>query len=183
MRKFIVYLLVKHPQDKPVSWAVRKVLNGRPLGTEWGEEGVGIKMEAGSEGTVSALDLKPGDSGTACPGSGRVTHSWDSRTERCRSLAASSGSFLALRPPPLLSSSSLCPVPGAHGQEGRDCWPAEGGKKLLREGAGWERVVNSSGAKVRGSSGVVTKCLRCYDRILFLAAPLRVFPASLLGAL
>ena len=64
MRKFIVYLLVKHPQDKPVSWAVRKVLNGRPLGTEWGEEGVGIKMEAGSEGTVSALYLKPGDSGT-----------------------------------------------------------------------------------------------------------------------
>lgn len=97
MRKFIVYLLIKHPQDKPVSWAVRKVLNGRPLGTEWGEEGVRIKIEAGSEGTVSALNVKPGASGTACPGSGLVTHSWDSRTELCSSLPASSGSFPALR--------------------------------------------------------------------------------------
>lgn len=94
MRKFIVHLLIKHPQDKPVSWAV---LNGRHLGTVWGEEGVGIKIEAGSEGPVSALSLKPGDSGTACPGSGLVTHSWELRTELCSSLPASSGSFLALR--------------------------------------------------------------------------------------
>ena len=83
VRKFIVHLLIKHPQVKPVSQAVRKVLNGRDLGTVWGEEGVGIKIEAGSEGTVSALSLKPGDSGTACPGSGLLTHSWELRTEPC----------------------------------------------------------------------------------------------------
>lgn len=66
-----------HTTHKPVSQAVRKVLNGRHLGRGWGEEGVGIKIEAGSEGTVSALSLEPGDAGTPRPGSGLVTHSWE----------------------------------------------------------------------------------------------------------
>lgn len=43
----------------------------------WGEESVVIKIEAGSEGAVSAPSLEPGDSGTPCPGSGLVTHSWE----------------------------------------------------------------------------------------------------------
>ena len=138
MRKFIVHLLIKHPQVKPVSWAVRKVLNGRHLRAEWGEEVVGIKIEADSEGTVSALSLKPGDSGTACPGSGLVTHSWELRTEPCSSLPASSGSFLVLRgPPPLFSNSSLCPSPGSPtGRKGRNVGQLRVGRSCFVRGRG-----------------------------------------------
>ena len=138
MRKFIVHLLIKHPQVKPVSWAVRKVLNGRHLRAEWGEEVVGIKIEADSEGTVSALSLKPGDSGTACPGSGLVTHSWELKTEPCSSLPASSGSFLALRgPPPLFSNSSLCPSPGSPtGRKGRNVGQLRVGRSCFVRGRG-----------------------------------------------
>lgn len=43
----------------------------------WGEESAVLKIEAGSEGAESAPSLEPGDTGTPCPGSGVVTHSWE----------------------------------------------------------------------------------------------------------
>ena len=66
-------------------------MNGRHLGRGWGEEAaVGIKIEAGSEGTLSALSLEPGDAGTPRPGSGLVTHSWELRMEPCQLLREAS---------------------------------------------------------------------------------------------
>lgn len=132
MRRFIIHLLIKHQQSKsPVSWAVRKVLNYRHLGWGWGEKSGIIKIEAGSESTVSAPSLEPGGSGTPCPGSGVVTHSWERRMKLCGSLPASLGSLLTLLgPPPFPSVCSACPVPGAL-QAGMQscCKQAEGGKE------------------------------------------------------
>lgn len=68
-----------------------------------------IKIEAESEGAVSAPSLEPGDAGTPRPGSGLVTHSWESRIEPCGSLPASSGSLLTLLG--LLPSLTVLPAP------------------------------------------------------------------------
>lgn len=102
-------------------------------------ERVVTKIEAGSQGTVSALGLEPGDSGTPRPGSGLVAHSWELRMEPCGSLPASSGSFpILLDSPPLCTKCSVCPSPrsltGGNGSNvgkqrvGRNC--------CLRAGSG-----------------------------------------------
>lgn len=101
-------MLIKHQQyTSPVSWAVRKVLNYRHVGRGWGEESVVVKIEAGSQGAVSALSLESGDAGTPCPGSGLVTHSWELRMEPCGSLPSSLGSLLILLCRPPLCSHAL----------------------------------------------------------------------------
>lgn len=96
-----------------------------------------IKIEAGSEVAVLAPSLEPGDSGTACPGSRVVTHSWELGMEPCESLPASLGSLLTLLDP-LPSSLNARPAQSqeSYGQKLQSCWQGEGGKKLLRVGSG-----------------------------------------------
>lgn len=162
---------------------VKKVLNCRHLERGWQEESVVIKIEAGSEGTVSAPSLKPGVSGTPRPGPGLVTHSRELRMEpgcvACQHLREASWHCWV---PSSLAALSA-PVPGG----------LQAGMAVMLAGRGWEEAAwwewgagagrKQLGAKVSLSARAVTKCLRCCDRILFLAAPFLVFPVSVLGVL
>lgn len=94
-----------------------------------------IKIEAESEGAVSAPRLEPGDAGTPRPGSGLVTHSWESRIEPCGSLPASSGSLLTLLGSPPLFNSSACSSPRSFiGRNGSNVGKQRVGRSCLEQG-------------------------------------------------
>lgn len=119
----------------PVSWAVRKFLNYRHSGREWGEDRVVIKIEAESEDAVSAASLELGDAGTPRPGSDWVTYSWESRREPCGSLPASSGSLWTLLGSPPLLNCSACSSPSFIGQNGSNVGKQRVGRSCLEQGS------------------------------------------------